>query len=100
RAVKPFDLEHVLEPKDELLPWYRLMTTMDPHYTRGYRLGALWLIDSSDPKRWQEALNFINEGIELNQGHPEEYRLHVTRTIYYGKRDQARAGSEFTNDRD
>jgi tetratricopeptide (TPR) repeat protein len=100
RAVKPFDLTHVTEPKDELLPWYRLMTTMDPHYVRGYRLGTLWLIDSKDPKRWSEALDFINEGIALNQGHPEEFRLHLTRAVYFIKLDQAREklGSTQTSD--
>jgi hypothetical protein len=90
RAVKSFDLGHTHERKDELLPWYRLMTTMDPHYMRGYRLGALWLIESPEHKRWDEALNFINEGLALNDGHPEEYRLHVTKALYYIKRNQFR----------
>jgi len=100
RSVKPFDLEHIHERKDELLPWYRLMTTMDPHYMRGYRLGALWLIESSNHRRWDEALNFINEGLSFNDGHPEEFRLYVTKTLYYVKRNQTRERFGFPESRE
>lgn len=88
RGVKPFDLDHRHTDTTELLPWYRLMTVMDPHYVRGYRIGAYWLIARPDADSWREAEAFLDEGIAKNQGAPEEFRLWVTRALMFQKRNQ------------
>ena len=86
RAVKPFDMAHRHTDTTELLPWYRLMTVMDPHYVRGYRIGTYWLIGRPDAQSWIEAIKFLDEGIDLNNGAPEEFRLWTSRALYYQKR--------------
>lgn len=53
----------------ELLPWFKLMTLSDPHYVRGYVLGAFWL-KSID---LEEAIRFINQGIEKN---PDAFQVY------------------------
>lgn len=88
RHVKPFDLEHRHTDTNELLPWYRLMTVMDPHYVRGYRIGAYWLIARPDADSWREAEAFLEEGLAKNDGAPEEFRVWVTRTLFFQKRLQ------------
>lgn len=99
RAVKPYDLKHRHTDTDELLPWYRLMTVMDPHYVRGYRIGAYWLIARPDADSWREAALFLDEGLAKNNGAPEEFRIWVTRSLYYQKRLQrAEKTPEFLGD--
>jgi tetratricopeptide (TPR) repeat protein len=78
RATKPYrDLkrEHHVTTGDELLPWYRLMTLSDPHNLRGYMIGSMLLTYAKKP---DEALAFIQEGIEKNRGNPQAYRLYVS----------------------
>lgn len=65
RNIRPWrdpSLAHIHSDGRELLPWYRLMTLSDPHYIRGFILGAFWL-EREDP---EEALKFITEGLENN----------------------------------
>lgn len=80
RKVKPW-MDPGKHPKHtdgaELLPWYRLMTLSDPHNTRAYRIGAWWLKDKGGAQI-QEALKFLNEGIENN---PEAFELYYMRGI-------------------
>lgn len=74
REVKPW-----LPPEDharhaesrELLPWFRLMTLSDPHYVRGYCIGAWWL-GQMEPAA---AEIYAKEGIRNN---PEAFQIRVT----------------------
>ena len=75
RKVVPYfapGSEHVHSDGQELLPWFRLMTISDPHYVRGYSVGAWWL----GTKDLDEALAFANEGLEHN---PKSYQIHFTK---------------------
>jgi len=76
RETKPFQdpkLPHHHGRKEELLPWYRVMTLADPHNVRGYMVGTMLL---SFAKKTDEALSFIEEGIEKNRGNPQAFRLY------------------------
>jgi hypothetical protein len=75
RTVKPWmdpkkHMEH--NSTTDLLPWYRLMTLMNPHRIRGYRVGAFILITSGYPDALQQAKEFIAEGIRNN---PQNHEL-------------------------
>jgi hypothetical protein len=78
RQVKPW-----LDPKNhaehtrgtELLPWFRLMTLVNPHRIRGYTIGALYLRISGQPNSLGEAKEFVLEGIRNN---PKSHELHFT----------------------
>lgn len=79
RKVKPWhsraEGDHHISGK-EMLPWYRVMTLTDPHYIRGYLIGAWWLRQTDGSReRLVEAKNFISEGIEKN---PDAFQLHLT----------------------
>ncbi|MCX7014365.1 MAG: hypothetical protein NTW86_17740 [Candidatus Sumerlaeota bacterium] len=85
RAVKPFrdpSKPHELSTGEELLPWYRLMTLADPHYLRGYMLGAMWL---EQDKQWRQARQFLEEGIAANPQSPELWRLEVAYALLFIK---------------
>ncbi len=85
RETKPFrdpKLEHHVTTGNELLPWYRLMTLSDPHNLRGYMIGTMLLMQAN--KR-HEALSFIKEGIEKNQGNPQAFRLYASLTQVHWK---------------
>ena len=72
RQVHPWEdpsLGHTHTEGTELLPWYRVMTLADPHNIRGYTVGGHWLKDR-DP---QEAIRFLEEGIEKN---PEAFQIY------------------------
>jgi tetratricopeptide (TPR) repeat protein len=77
RAVKPWrdpSKPHIHTDGRELLPWFRLMTTVDPQYVRGYVAGGFWLqLEDRDV-----AMGFIEEGIERNPG---AFPLYVSRGI-------------------
>ena len=78
RATKPYldpKHDHHVTTGDELLPWYRLMTLSDPHNLRGYMIGTMLLTYAKKP---DEALAFIQEGIDKNRGNPQAYRLYVS----------------------
>jgi len=69
REVKPWlhpDIHMAHTKGAELLPWFRLMTLVNPHRIRGYRVGAFLLLTSGLPNSTQEAREFIEEGIERN----------------------------------
>ena len=81
RAVKPWqnpDNPHIHTDGTELLPWYRAMTTMDPHNVRAYAIGSWWL-KTRNP---EEATAFIREGVENN---PDEFQVWNTlgNILYY-----------------
>jgi tetratricopeptide (TPR) repeat protein len=78
RETKPYrdpKLEHHVTSGEELLPWYRLMTLSDPHNLRGYMIGTMLLLQA---KKSDEALSFIQEGIEKNRGNPRAFRLYAS----------------------
>jgi hypothetical protein len=79
REIKPWrdpNSPHVLTEGSELLPWFRLMTIANPHFVRGYRIGALWL---GRENKYVEALEFLDEGIANNQENPELFQLYLSR---------------------
>ncbi len=85
RETKPFRdprLVHHLSKNEELLPWYRLMTLTDPHNVRGYMIGTMLLTFAERP---DEALSFVQEGIEKNRGYPLAFRLYASLTQVYWK---------------
>ena len=53
----------------ELLPWFKVMTLSDPHYTRAYSVGGWWL----KRKNFDAALSFVEEGIANN---PDAFQIH------------------------
>lgn len=69
REIKPW-----LNPKThaqhtrgaELLPWFRLMTLVNPHRIRGYRIGTFILMTSGDSDSTRQAREFLEEGIRNN----------------------------------
>lgn len=75
REVKPwmdpkFHAEH--SSSTEVLPWFRLMTLVNPHRIRGYRIGAFILVTSGIPDAVTQAREYIMEGIRNN---PENHEL-------------------------
>ncbi len=78
RETQPYrnpKLNHHVTTGDELLPWYRLMTLSDPHNLRGYMIGTMLLMQAKKP---DEALSFIQEGIEKNRDNPRGFRLYAS----------------------
>lgn len=75
REIKPW-----LDPKThmshergtELLPWFRLMTLVNPHRIRGYRIGAFLMMSRESVDSLQEAWDYIEEGIKNN---PDSHEL-------------------------
>ena len=67
--------EHHVTTGEELLPWYRLMTLSDPRNLRGYMIGTMLLMQA---KKLDEALAFIQEGIEKNRDNLRAFRLHAS----------------------
>jgi tetratricopeptide (TPR) repeat protein len=65
----------------ELLPWYRVQTSINPADTAAYVNGAFFLADFA--KKPNEALAFLNEGLENN---PESIEvLQAIGRLYYEK---------------
>jgi tetratricopeptide (TPR) repeat protein len=78
REVKPYreaSQAHVHTELTELLPWFRLMTLSNPRFVRGYRVGGMTLVEDG---QWQEAQQFMDEGLANNQDNPEVFRLYQT----------------------
>ena len=73
----------------ELLPWFKLMTLSDPHYVRGYVLGAFWL-KSID---LEEALAFIEEGRRKN---PKAFQVFYMKGMLLSEKVRRMAESETT----
>jgi hypothetical protein len=83
RQVKPFRAAgetHIHMTADELTPWFRMMTLVNPNYIRGYRIGAKTL---AEDKKWSQALDFLNEGIANNQGNPELFLLYQSLASFH-----------------
>jgi tetratricopeptide (TPR) repeat protein len=77
RETQPYrdpKLDHHVTTGEELLPWYRLMTLSDPHNLRGYMIGTMLLMQA---KKADEALSFIEEGIEKNRDNSRAFRLYA-----------------------
>ncbi len=70
RAVKPYSSTHIEhESLEELVPWYRLVTYINPNHTRGYVIGAYVIAThASSP---EQALEFLKEGERNNPKSPE-----------------------------
>lgn len=83
RAVKPYAVAgaaHVHLGPDELTPWYRVITLVNPQHIRAYRIGAKAL---GDAKKWEEALDFLKEGIRLNRQNPELFLLYQSLASFH-----------------
>jgi len=79
REVKPWRNpgSHIKHTSgEELLPWYWLAVTANPHNTRAYRIGAFWLMTGEVTERLDEALRFIDDGIKNN---PDYFGFYLTR---------------------
>ncbi|MEX2607989.1 MAG: hypothetical protein WD708_11650 [Kiritimatiellia bacterium] len=77
RTVKPWrdpGLAHQHSDGKELIPWFRMMTLSDPHYIRGYIVGAHW-IKRHDP---EAAMKFVEEGLIHN---PNDFQLHLSKAF-------------------
>lgn len=88
RAIKPWrspDSPHILVGGAELLPWFRLMTITNPHFVRGYRVGAMWL---GRERQYDEALAFLQEGIDGNAGNPELFLLYLSKVLMLMHKDR------------
>ena len=91
RQVKPWRdpaEPHLLTDGRELLPWFRLMTSVDPHYIRGYVAGAFWL----QRENRDAAFTFVQEGLDRN---PDAFQLLVSRGLLRLK--QARQAGPLSN---
>ncbi len=84
----------ITKRKEELLPWFRIVTLMNPHHVRAYRTGAFWLAleglrnNPDDPEMQfivgriyfynlhdpQAALPYFQETIRTGQRIPVEER--------------------------
>jgi hypothetical protein len=85
REVKPYrDAKegHVHVSAEELAPWIRVMTLSNPHFIRGYRLGASVLQNKG---KWLEAETFLKEGIANNQNAPNLFQLYQSLTQVYAQ---------------
>lgn len=87
RAVAAFrdpKLGHMHTESEEILPWFRVATLNDPHFVRGFCVGAYWLKTES----LDEAITFAEEGRSKN---PDAFQIHLTLGELY--MDKARGDS-------
>jgi hypothetical protein len=89
REVKPWHdpKQHVKHTSgEELLPWYWLAVTANPHNVRAYRIGAYWLMTKGIENGLEEALRFTEDGIRNN---PKAFALLLMkgRVLHQMKRD-------------
>ncbi|MCA9444152.1 MAG: hypothetical protein KC964_25390 [Candidatus Omnitrophica bacterium] len=101
REIKPwsspeFHMQH--QKGVELLPWFRLMTLVNPHRIRGYRIGAFLLMSSGEKDAIVKAREFIEEGIK-NNPKSHELQFMMVRT-YQQEISQNRADIEGWTDED
>jgi tetratricopeptide (TPR) repeat protein len=83
RQVKPYrdsSKAHIHTAETELMPWYRIMTLSNPNFVRAYRIGSSIL--SRDGK-WDEALQFLQEGLKQNAENPERFLLYHSLAYLY-----------------
>lgn len=74
----------------EVLPWYRLATLSNPHDVRNYYIGAWWLKTLRTEQQRNEAIKFLNEGIEANPGAYELFLMKGFVLEEQGKKMDAR----------
>ena len=92
REVKPWrdpELAHIHTDGKQLLPWFRVMTLSDPHYVRGYSVGAWWLIE----RDIDEAQAFAEEGLANNEN-AFEIRYVLGQILLKRARDRQEAGGD------
>jgi tetratricopeptide (TPR) repeat protein len=83
RQVKPYQdssKTHVHTEETELMPWYRIITLSNPNFVRAYRIGSSIL--SRDGK-WEEAQQFLEEGLKQNAENPERFLLYHSLAYLY-----------------
>ncbi|HNY27632.1 MAG TPA: hypothetical protein PKH31_09650 [Candidatus Sumerlaeota bacterium] len=83
RQVKPYrdsSQAHVHTEETELMPWYRIITLSNPNFVRAYRIGSSIL--SRDGK-WDEAQQFLEEGLKQNAENPERFLLYHSLAYLY-----------------
>jgi len=52
------------KPSKEIIPWYQLLTKLNPHYIQAYTTGAFFMSDfAREPKK---ARDFLKAGIKAN----------------------------------
>ncbi|MBE7561080.1 hypothetical protein HS125_19885 [bacterium] len=91
REIQPYSTDHAHPDATgalSTLPWYRIGVAIDPHFIEGWKLGAAAL--RRDYGRVDEAIAFIEEGLEKNPGNPELLML-LARAHLFGRRDSATA---------
>lgn len=101
REIKPWQTPelHMKHQRGlELLPWFRLMTLVNPHRIRGYRIGAFLLMSSGEEDGFIKAREFIEEGIRFNPKN-HELQFMMLRT-YQQELIQKRATQEGWKDKD
>lgn len=79
RAVQPWGGDHEWDPTSrQILPWYVLVTKMNPKHGRGYSVGAWLLLKAEDvPDHIEEAEKFCRAGIERNPDYFPLYEIMV-----------------------
>ena len=71
RKIKPYqeaEKDHTLAGGNELLPWYRVMTLVDPQNERAYITASFWL----KRENLDAGLQFLEEGMRVN---PNSFQL-------------------------
>ncbi|MBX7244534.1 MAG: hypothetical protein K1X53_03490 [Candidatus Sumerlaeaceae bacterium] len=94
RAVKPWhdpSTPHTHTAGTELLPWYRLATMSNPNNIRAYMIGAWWLKAMHKEKQREEAVKFLDEGIQNN---PKAFQLHVMKGVILREQGKTTASLE------
>ncbi len=80
--LKPNITEHLHSKReDELMPWFKLTTTFNPHHVRAYAVGGYWLAFRLG--KTEEAIKFLKEGIKNN---PDGYQISTQIGIVYFSR--------------
>ncbi len=93
RKVKPWrdpSEPHLLTDGREMLPWFRVMTMTDPHYVRGYAVGAWWL----KRRNLDAAITFAQEGITNN---PTAFEIYYTLGELFMERGRKANNGGITN---
>ena len=70
------------------MPFYRIITWLDPSFVNAYSVGGWYLMNSLG--KFEEGRDFLKEGIRLN---PKTIilRLDLARTYFFGKKDYKNA---------
>jgi len=85
RSVKPYREPGYPDKHTEgreLLPWFRMMAIANPRNVSAYLIGSMWLTQSG---KWDEAVAFIQEGIDANDRNPELFRLYSALATLHAK---------------